>query len=165
MRDDDYVRRLLTTDYETHKHNEYPYPILKHIISHTDFDFVSGDVVNQRNNGKPNRDGEFYQFFPFGNKRILVHRFMVAVALRKWPPRELEVHHLNANPSDNRPLNLELVTSRDNNAARRVPLRNIVDLSTASTWAASIAKIGKRKHLTRKRSDSYLGSGLIKLAP
>lgn len=145
MRDAEHVKRLLAADYRTHLLNENPYPDLKQLIAHTEFDFLSGEVLGQRDNGEPNRDGLCYQFFPAENKRILVHRFIVAVALGKWPPRDLDVHHLNSRPNDNRPMNLELVTRRDNNAARRVPLKDVADFDSASKWAQEIPKIEKNK--------------------
>ncbi len=73
------------------------------------------------------------------------------MALGKWPPRELHVHHLNNKPNDNRPTNLELVTPRDNNAARRAPLKEIVDLEKALNWANSIPKAVKKRK-SKKRS-------------
>lgn len=145
MRDAEHVKKLLAADYRTHLPNENPYPDLKQLIAHTEFNLLSGEVLDQRDNGEPNRDGLHYQFFPVDNKRILVHRFIVAVALRKWPPRDLDVHHLNNRPDDNRPMNLELVTRRDNNAARRVPLKDVADFDSANKWAQEIPKIEKNK--------------------
>lgn len=144
MQDVEFVKQLLATKYRTHLPSEYPYPDLRQLIADTDFDFMSGEVLDQRENGEPNRDGIFYQFFPAENKRILVHRFIVAVALGKWPPRDLDVHHLNSRPDDNRPTNLELVTRRDNNAARRAPLREVADLEKANKWVNSIPKVEKQ---------------------
>jgi len=143
--DKEYVKRLLGLSYDSHRPEEEPYPDLRDLVSVTDFDFQLGYVSGQRNNSSQgNRDGKVYQSFSAGNKRILVHRFLVAVAIGKWPPRELEVHHLNSNPEDNRPTNLELVTPSENKRQRRAPLKDIVDLTQSERWITSIPKRSKK---------------------
>ena len=165
MQDADYVKQLLATDYQTHNQTEWPYPDSENLISLTEFDFLTGDVSNQRNNGEPNRDGFYYQFFPFRNKRILVHRFIVAVAFGKWPPRVIDVHHLNAKPNDNRPSNLELVTRRDNNAARRVPLKDIANFNDASRRVTGISKFKRKQTSRNKRSIETTSQSDVKSTP
>ncbi len=150
MHDIEFVRKLLESDYRFHLPKEYPYPDLEQLISRTDFDFSTGTVAGARDNGAYNRDEVGYQYFPDSSKRILVHRFIVAVALGKWPPRDLDVHHINNKPDDNRPTNLELVTRRDNNSVRRAPLKKVADLTKADRWVSKIRKV--RKQAIKKRS-------------
>ena len=150
MDDREYVRELLGRPYDSHRPNEEPYPDLRELIAVTEFDFQSGYVFGQRNNSSDaNRDGKIYQSFTAENKRILVHRFITAVAIGKWPPRELEVHHLNSDPEDNRPENLELVTPSENNHQRRAPLKTIIDLDRSEQW---MARIPKRLKEPKRRS-------------
>lgn len=144
MQDIEFVKQLLDSDYRSHLPKEIPYPDLEQLISQTAFDFPSGKVGNERDNGAYNRDEIGYQYFPAGGKRILVHRFIVAVALGKWPPRDLDVHHINDKPDDNRPTNLELVTRRDNNFVRRAPLKKVADLTKANKWVSEIPKAEKQ---------------------
>ncbi|WP_298938110.1 HNH endonuclease signature motif containing protein [uncultured Ruegeria sp.] len=144
MQDIEFVKELLNSDYRSHLPDEYPYPDLEQLISRTNFDFPTGTVAGARDNGAYNRDEIGYQYFPDSNKRILVHRFIVAVALGKWPPRDLDVHHINDKPDDNRPTNLELVTRRDNNSVRRAPLKKVADLTKANKWVSEIPKVEKQ---------------------
>ncbi len=144
MQDIEFVKKLLESDYRFHLPKEYPYPDLEQLISRTVFDFPTGTVAGARDNGAYNRDEIGYQYFPDSNKRILVHRFIVAVALGKWPPRDLDVHHINDKPDDNRPTNLELVTRRDNNSVRRAPLKKVADLTKANKWVNEIPKVEKQ---------------------
>ncbi|MES0864818.1 HNH endonuclease signature motif containing protein [Ruegeria sp. SCPT10] len=158
MQDIDFVIELLKSDYRTHLPNENPYPDLEELIARTDFDFPTGQVEGQRENGAFNRDEISYLFFPDSDKRILVHRFIVAVALGKWPPRDLDVHHLNDKPDDNRPTNLELVTRRYNNAVRRAPLKKVADLTKANRWVSEISKVEKQapKQAAKKPKPTIL---------
>ena len=144
MEDIEFVKKLLESDYRFHLPKEYPYPDLEQLISRTDFDFPTGTVAGAGDNGAYNRDGIGYQCFPDSKKRILVHRFIVAVGLGKWPPRDLDVHHINGKPDDNRPTNLELVTRRDNNSVRRAPLKKVADLTKANRWVSEIPKVEKQ---------------------
>jgi len=164
MQDIDFVIEILKSDYRTHLPNENPYPDLEELIARTDFDFPTGQVEGQRENGAFNRDGISYLFFPDSDKRILVHRFIVAVALGKWPPRDLDVHHLNNKPDDNRPTNLELVTRRHNNAVRRAPLKKVADLTKANRWVSEISKVEKQapRQATKNRNRRF--SRLIRLS-
>lgn len=164
MQDVEFVKRILKSDYRTHLPTEIPYPDLVQLISRTDFDFPSGKVEDEKDNGSYNRDGVGYLYFPDSGKRILVHRFIVAVALRKWPPRDLDVHHINDKPNDNNPLNLEVVTRRDNNHARRAPLKKIADLTVAEMWVSEIPKIDKQvKKKKRKHRSAVLSGGTTQL--
>jgi len=155
MQDIEFVKKLLKSDYRSHLPKEYPYPDLEQLISRIDFDFPTGTVAGARDNGAYNRDEIGYQYFPDSNKRILVHRFIVAVALGKWPPRDLDVHHINDKPDDNRPTNLELVTRRDNNSVRRAPLKKVADLVKANKWVSQIPKVEKQ---TRMKGDRKRGA-------
>ncbi|MEP3946054.1 HNH endonuclease signature motif containing protein [Ascidiaceihabitans sp.] len=76
--------------------------------------------------GQENRDGKRYR-----NVRLLgpegwtvtgLHRIIAASTLGNWVNREAHVDHINHDPSDNRPENLEIVTSSENHARRRQPL-------------------------------------------
>ena len=117
--DAEYVRQLLGTDYAAERDGEEPYPDLHQLILTEDFDFRKGKVVGERPNGSKSREGNDYFCFDVGQKRILTHRFVAAVALGKWVPRECDVDHLNHDPSDNRPENLRVVTRKDNAQNRR----------------------------------------------
>lgn len=154
MHDIEFVKQLLESDYRSHLPKEYPYPDLEQLIARTDFDFPSGTVDGAADNGAYNRDEIGYQYFPDSNKRILVHRFIVAVALGKWPPRDLDVHHINDKPDDNRPTNLELVTRRDNNSVRRAPLKKVADLTKANRWVSEIPKVEKQTRKGGRKKQS-----------
>ncbi len=158
MQDTEFIIELLKSDYRTHLPGENPYPDLEELIARTDFDFPTGQVADQRDNGAINRDEISYQYFPDSDKRILVHRFIVAVGLGKWPPRDLDVHHINNKPDDNRPTNLELVTRRYNNEVRRAPLKKVADLTKANRWVSEIPKVEKKaaKKSARKSKPSIL---------
>ena len=152
MQDIDFVKQLLVSDYRTHLPTENPYPDLEQLIARTDFDFRLGKVTDERDNGSYNREGIGYRYFPDSDKRILVHRFIVAVALGKWPPRDLDVHHINNKPNNNNPTNLELVTRRDNCIARRAPLKKVADLNAAFKWSSRVPKIVKKSKINDRRT-------------
>jgi len=73
-------------------------------------------------NGEKSRDGKPYLWFKYGEKSILSHRFVSAVTIGKWVPRECQIDHINHDPSDNRPTNLRITTPRDNAGNRRAAL-------------------------------------------
>lgn len=156
MQDIEFVKKLLESHYRTHLPEEHPYPDLEQLIARTNFDFPTGVVEGAQDNGAYNRDEIGYQYFPDSNKRILVHRFVVAVALGKWPPRDLDVHHINDKPDDNKPTNLELVTRRDNNAVRRAPLERVADLTKAHKWVSEIPKVEKPAKKKGKPKEPFL---------
>ena len=64
MRDAEYVKHLLEANHRTHRVNENPYPGLIQQITTMDFGFLSGEVVEQRNHGEPNRDRLHYLVLP-----------------------------------------------------------------------------------------------------
>lgn len=119
MNDVEYVKKILLQDYETERENEDPYPDLERVIEATGFDLSSGHVHGEMPSGAKSREGKPYMVFKYGGKRILSHRFIIAVGLGKWPPREFDVDHVNHDPSDNRPSNLRVVTRKDNAGNRR----------------------------------------------
>jgi hypothetical protein len=89
------------------------------VISATGFNYLAGKVEAAIPINSESREGHPYlQFEQFG-KRILSHRFIAAVTLGKWVPRECNIDHINHNPSDNRPVNLRITTPRDNMDNRR----------------------------------------------
>ena len=133
MKDVKYIQDLLTTNYPTQKDTEEPYPPLEAVIISKSFNLLAGTVEGEVSNGKKSREGNPYLCFNHGKKRILSHRFIMAVALEKWIPRECDIDHFNHNPSDNRPYNLRIVTSRDNAGNRRTALLSeLVDVDKAN---------------------------------
>jgi len=119
MKDVEYVKQLLASNYATELSHEIPYPSLAKVISATGFDYLAGKVEGAIPINSESREGHPYlQFEQFG-KRILSHRFIAAVTLGKWVPRECHIDHINHNPSDNRPVNLRITTPRDNMGNRR----------------------------------------------
>lgn len=129
MKDVEYVEQLLSKDFPSSKADETPYPNLDLLIEQIDFDYRIGTVIGEEPNGRRSRDGKPYLWFKHGDKRILTHRFIVAVTIGKWLPRELHVDHINNDPSDNRPENLRAVTPRDNAGNRRkVTLPELKDI-------------------------------------
>lgn len=119
MQDLEYVREILSGDYQTSFSHERPYPDLKDVMAETAFDYSAGTVFGERPRGAKDRDQRDYLGFDYGDKFVYSHRFIVAVTLGKWPPRDLDVDHINNNPSDNRPENLRIVTRKDNAGNRR----------------------------------------------
>lgn len=129
MKDIEYVKELLRSEYATERDHEEPYPPLKNVINGHDFSFKDGVVAGEVSFGSENRDGKQYLRFQNGDKAIYTHRFIVSFALGKWMPRECDVDHINHDPTDNRPSNLRIVTPRDNAGNRRKALlSDLVDL-------------------------------------
>ena len=129
VRDVEYVKNLLESEYETEREHERPYPSLDTVVHEQEFSFEDGVVAGEVPFGSENRDGHQYLSFKSGDKSIYTHRFIVSYALEKWVPRECDVDHINHNPTDNRPSNLRIVTPRDNAGNRRKALLSeLVDL-------------------------------------
>ena len=138
MEDVEYVKAVLSESYSTEYSHEIPYPDLDSVIFETPFEYLSGVVEGEIANGSKSREGHDYLWFKHGDKSILSHRFIAAVTLGKWAPRDFDVDHVNHNPSDNRPSNLRVVTRKDNAGNRRAAL--LPDLTDLSKVAASIVE-------------------------
>jgi hypothetical protein len=149
MKDVDYVRSVLASRYATARPDERPYPALDDVIRSTWFDYRAGRVEGESPNGSQSREGHDYLWFKHGDKSILCHRFIVAVTLGKWPPRDFDVDHINHNPSDNRPDNLRVVTRRDNAGNRRSAL--LSELADIDAVAAGLIGIVPAKKPEPKR--------------
>jgi hypothetical protein len=122
LRDVDYIKQLLETDYPTERSSELPYPNLEEVVHSTSFDYLAGVVDGAAPNGEESREGRPYLWFRYGDKPILSHRFIASVTLGKWVPRECHIDHINHDPSDNSPKNLRITTPRDNAGNRREAL-------------------------------------------
>ncbi|WP_126138480.1 HNH endonuclease signature motif containing protein [Tritonibacter mobilis] len=134
MKDLEYVRSILVGKFKAEHPHELPYPDLESAIAEVPFDYLMGNVVGETPNGRKSRDGYDYLWFQYGGKSILTHRFIAAVSLGKWVPRDFDIDHINHNPSDNRPSNLRVVTRRDNASnRRRVLISDLVDIDRIST--------------------------------
>lgn len=137
MEDVEYVKAVLATDFETEHSNEIPYPNLDDVIDEAALDYLLGTVGGETPNGRKSREGHDYLWFQHGDKSILSHRFIAAITLGKWAPRDFDVDHVNHNPSDNRPSNLRIVTRRDNAGNRRKALLSeLADLDAVSSALA-----------------------------
>ena len=133
MEDVEYVKSVLKGDYLTEHSHEIPYPDLEQVILGTSFEYLKGTVEGEKPNGSKSREGHDYFWFDHGPKSILTHRFIAAVTLGRWIPRDFDVDHINHNPSDNRPENLRIVTRRDNAGNRRKALLSeLADLGAVS---------------------------------
>ena len=133
----EYVKAVLATDFETEHSNEIPYPNLDDVIDAAVLDYLSGTVGGETPNGRKSREGHDYLWVQHGDKPILSHRFIAAITLGKWAPRDFDVDHVNHNPSDNRPSNLRIVTRRDNAGNRRKALLSeLADLDAVSSALA-----------------------------
>ncbi|WP_306114815.1 MULTISPECIES: HNH endonuclease signature motif containing protein [unclassified Roseovarius] len=133
MKDAEYVQAVLSTEYATEHPHEMPYPNLTEVVRETSVDYLAGIVDGELPNGRKSREGHDYLWFKHGEKSILSHRFIAAITLGKWVPRDYDVDHVNHNPSDNRPINLRVVTPRDNAGNRRKALLSeLADLETVS---------------------------------
>lgn len=139
MKDVEYIKNLLKSDYQTERSNEITHPPLDHVIRSTSFDYLKGTVQGEVPNGETSRDGNPYLWFKFADKSILSHRFISAVTIDKWVPRECDIDHINHNPSDNRPANLRITTPRDNAGNRRRAL--ISELIDIGDVEAKLLKI------------------------
>lgn len=129
MKDVEYVKELLRSEYATERDHEKPYPSLESVVQEQEFSFKEGVVAGEASFGSMNRDGKQYLKFENGDKSIYTHRFIVSYALGRWMPRECDVDHINHDPTDNRPSNLRIVTPRDNASNRRKALLSeLVDL-------------------------------------
>lgn len=149
MQDVEYVKQVLAEPYKTELADEIAYPSLEDVIDQTGFNYLSGSVDGEVANGSKNREGQDYLWFKHGKKSILSHRFVVAVTLGKWPPRDFDVDHINHDPSDNRPSNLRVVTRRDNAGNRRAALlSDLVDLESVQE------SLDKRKQALEARFES-----------
>jgi hypothetical protein len=163
MKDIDYIKKLLSSDYATETTREKPYPPLRDAIDSLNFDYLAGTVEGEVSNGNINRDGKTYLQFHQLEKSILTHRFIAAVSLGKWPPRLCHIDHINHNPSDNRPVNLRITTPRDNAGNRRSAL--ITDLVDVEEIGAAqkarmqerrdkeARKVASKPELTPRRQD------------
>ncbi|WP_120499774.1 HNH endonuclease signature motif containing protein [Roseovarius sp. EL26] len=129
MQDVEYVKAVLSENYSTERSHEIPYPALEEVIEQTPFNYIDGIVEGETPNGSKSREGQDYYWFQHEGKSILSHRFIAAVTIGKWVPRDFDVDHINHNPSDNRPSNLRVVTRRDNAGnRRRALLSDLADL-------------------------------------
>ena len=129
VKDVEYVKELLKSDYATERDSELPYPPLEAVVQEHEFSSKDGVVAGEVSFGSENRDGKQYLKFESGDKSIYTHRFIVSYALGRWMPRECDVDHINHDPTDNRPSNLRIVTPRDNARNRRKALLSeLVDL-------------------------------------
>ncbi len=85
-------------------------------------------------------------------KQFLVHRLVAMTFLGLDPQSKLEVDHLNNNPSDNRLVNLKVVTPRENSTRAHSKNR---DLPTGVTFFPRKNKFGARIYFKKKLH--YLG--------
>ena len=164
MDDVDYVKGVLAGDFNSSKNKEVPYPSLDWLKEHIEFDYASGKVSGEIPNGSESREGRPYLWFRFNDKRILSHRFIVAVTLGKWPPRAFHVDHINHDPSDNRPENLRVVTPRDNSRnRRRATLPELADIGKITNELAArklAIEEARKKQAEISNSRQMAGRGI-----
>lgn len=153
MNDVEYVKQVLSGDFKPSKDKEVPYPSLDSLKAQIEFEYHIGKVLGEVPNGSVSREGKPYLWFKHDDKRILTHRFIVAVTLGKWPPRQLHVDHINNDPSDNRPENLRVVTPRDNAGnRRRTTLPELADINKRDSELK--AETSKREEARRRLAES-----------
>jgi hypothetical protein len=81
------------------------------------------------------------------------HRLAWFYVHGEWPPKGIQVDHINRDPSDNRLANLRLATQAQNNAnsamrhRNKAGLKGVVFYPMTSRWKASITIKGRGKHL------------------
>lgn len=141
LKDIEYIKDLLQKDYLTERQNEIPHPPLDQVIQSLAFDYLKGTVEGEEPNGEKSREGKPYLWFKHGSKSILSHRFIAAVTLGKWIPRECHIDHINHDPSDNRPINLRITTPRDNVGNRRTAL--LSELADIDSIQAKLKEINQ----------------------
>lgn len=156
MKDVEYVKSVLAGDYESEHPGEIAYPALDEVIGGTTFEYLAGTVDGEVPNGRQSREGLEYLWFKHGKKSILSHRFIAAVTLGKWVPRDFDVDHVNHNPSDNRPTNLRIVTRRDNAGNRRKAL--LSELADLEDVSADLRE-RKAKPIPKPKPAAKLSSG------
>jgi hypothetical protein len=77
--------------------------------------FAGKEAGGVKNNG--------YKNVMINKRKLLSHRVIWAMVNNKWP--DFEIDHINHNPSDNRLLNLRMVTRQENQKNRSKSKNNI----------------------------------------
>ena len=103
---------------------------------------------------RPRRIPAGYMLFRFANKWMYAHRLAYLLMTGEWPPRGLEIDHINGDQSDNRWVNLRLATRSQNTANSVHPRRNTYGRGVLydsrkkkRPYSAMIKFEGKRRYL------------------
>lgn len=140
----------------THLRRIYPFPCLERVRELLELDIETGHLtwkVQRRGSamvgaraGHVNALG--YRQISLFNKGFRAHQVVWALCHGAWP--EGDIDHRNGNRDDNRPENLRVVTSRENNSNRHYHRRGkLVGVYRASnrSWASHIWDGSKQIHL------------------
>lgn len=97
--------------------------------------------------------GREYICVSLNNRTFSAHRIIWLIMTGQFPPRKLQIDHVNGDGKDNRWCNLRLATPPQNSANRCLPKNSTSQLKGAwfhkpsGMWLAGIKKNGKRTHL------------------
>ena len=151
-----YIKRLFTYDANTGLLYWNKRPLSDFISAH------AMDTWNTRYSGKEaGRDSQGYRGVRVDGKEYAGHRIIWAHIQEQWPDKQID--HINGKRSDNRLINLRLVTAAENRRNARTHTRNTsghTGVSLNKRTGKYVAYICKDSHLKHIGSFSNLSDAV-----